>query len=284
MIKKQRYENSFTLIELIITIVVLGIVMIPVGLMSMEYVRGIAYSRDLTVIEGLAKLEMSKINNLDYNDATLANGYNNTSTNYEDYPYDLRRTVEEIGGIKKVQVRVYLAGDGANQLINLITYLADVSFGAGSGGSKITIPNPCFLAGTPILMADGSLKPIEQIRVGDIVVAFDQETETFKQDKVTELFEHKENKYLIVNAKLKVTANHLVYSDGEWVQIGKLKKGDMLLNVEGRPEAIISIEEASENVLVYNFELNPYHAYVAGGIVAHNKKVPEVPISEIPQP
>lgn len=31
----------------------------------------------------------------------------------------------------------------------------------------------CFLPGTPILMADGSEKPIEQVRIGDLVLAFD---------------------------------------------------------------------------------------------------------------
>ncbi len=31
----------------------------------------------------------------------------------------------------------------------------------------------CFLPGTPILMADGTEKPIEQIRIGDLVMAFD---------------------------------------------------------------------------------------------------------------
>jgi hypothetical protein len=34
-------------------------------------------------------------------------------------------------------------------------------------------PTPCFAAGTPILMANGSNKPIEEIRIGDTVLAFD---------------------------------------------------------------------------------------------------------------
>lgn len=283
MIRKRRCANSFTLIELIITIVVLGIVMIPVGLMSMEYVRGIAYSHDLAVVEGLAKTEMAQINNLGYDNLPIIVS---TFENYKGLPYDLERTVVSAGSdLKKAQVRVYPHGAPDNNLINLVTYVASVSFGSGSGGGLISIPqDPCFLAGTPILMSDGSQKSIEQIRVGDIVVAFDQETETFKQDKVTELFEHKADKYLIVNYKIKVTANHLVYSKGGWIQIGQMQVGDMLLNAEGKPEAIISIEKASENVLVYNFELNPYHAYVAGGIVAHNKKVPVQPLSPIEPP
>ncbi|MBM3251820.1 MAG: prepilin-type N-terminal cleavage/methylation domain-containing protein [Candidatus Omnitrophica bacterium] len=274
---KNRNQNGFTLIEMIIAVVLLGLVLIPLGLMSTEYVRGIAYSRDLSVVEGLAKAEMAKINNLGYDNLPIGIS---TFENYEGYPYDLERTVTENGDFKKVQVRIYPAGDANKQLINLVSYIADVAFGAGSGGGWINIPHdPCFLAGTPILMADGSLKPIEQIKVGDKVIAFDQDTEKFKEDKVTELFHHKVNKYLIINDKIKVTNNHLVYSAGKWIEIGKLKVGDKLLNAEGKPEAITSIEKVSGDVFVYNFELNPYHAYVAGGIVAHNKKL--IPISPI---
>jgi hypothetical protein len=43
----------------------------------------------------------------------------------------------------------------------------------GSVGSEIAHPPRCFLAGTPILMADGQEKPIEDIRVGDMVMSFD---------------------------------------------------------------------------------------------------------------
>ncbi len=34
-------------------------------------------------------------------------------------------------------------------------------------------PPRCFLPGTPILLADGTEKPIEQVRIGDLVLAFD---------------------------------------------------------------------------------------------------------------
>jgi len=133
--------TGFTLIELIVTIVVLGLVMIPLGLMSIEYMGSIVYSRDSGVAEGLAKLEMSKVNNLAYSDASLADGYDSTTSSYEGYPYNLRRTVNYVSGwsnnLKKVQVRVYPLGDSTNSLVNLITYVADASFGKGSEGGAV---------------------------------------------------------------------------------------------------------------------------------------------------
>jgi len=272
---KTRFIKGFTIIEIIITIVLVGLVLIPLGFMATEYIRGTFYSRDLGAAEGLAKDELSKVNNLAFTDLTLADGYDNITGNYQGYPYDLRRSVNYVPGsnnaLKQVQIRIYLHGDLSKQLVSMVTYVANVPFGAGSGGSSIYIPGPCFLSGTPILMSDGSLKPIENVKVGDAIIAFDEKTGEFKEDKVVEFFVHDTDRYLLINDYLKVTANHPVYHEGKWVEIGNLKVGDNILNSLGQPEAIRSIEEVKEKALVYNFEVNPYHTYVAGGIVAHNK-------------
>ncbi len=139
MINKYK-KRGFVLIELIITITLMGIIMVPLGIMSMEFMRGIVYSRDSGVVDGLAKVEMAKINNLVFGDTTLADGYDNTATNYEGYPYDLRRIVNfanpPANTLKKVQVRIYPSGNIITPLLNTITYRADVSYGAGSGSGS----------------------------------------------------------------------------------------------------------------------------------------------------
>lgn len=275
MSKTKKFLGSFTLIEIIITIVLVGLALIPLSIMALEYVRGTFYSRDLGVVEGLAKDELSKVNSLSFNDPTLADGYNNITGNYQGYPFDLQRSVNIVPGmnnaLKQVQVRIYPAGDLSRQLINITTFVASTSFGPGSGGNVVDVIHSCFLAGTPILMADGSLKPIEDVKVGDALIAFDEKTKTFKEDKVLKFFVHHTNKYLLINDYLKVTANHPVYHDGKWTEIGKLKIGDHILNAKGASEPIVSIKKIKEKVMVYNLEVNPYHTYVAGGIVAHNK-------------
>ena len=136
----------------------------------------------------------------------------------------------------------------------------------------------CFLAGTLVTMANGTKKPIEEIQVGDIVLAYDEESQEMKPDKVVHVFQHdKEDTYLIVNGKLKVTPVHRVLSKGEWIEIGRLKVGDTLTNKEGQPISIESIEQISEIVNIYNFEVNPYHTYTVGmgdeEIIVHNVKL-----------
>ena len=137
--------------------------------------------------------------------------------------------------------------------------------GIGGGGG-------CFLAGTMILTGDGSEIPIEDIKEGMEVYAFDKESGELKVSKVSQTFFHpKENTYLIVNDNLLVTPNHPVLNNNKWVEIGELEEGDMLTDKDNNPILISKIEEVDELSDVFNFEVEKYHTYVAEGIIVHNK-------------
>lgn len=130
-------STGFTLIEIIITIVIVAVFLTCIALMFQQNINGLVFSSDLIKSLNLARLEISKINNLSYTDSTLADGYNHTTANYEDSGYDLNRTVNYVPGtgnnLKKVEVTLYPAGT-TNQLVKLATYIAEVSFGPGSTG------------------------------------------------------------------------------------------------------------------------------------------------------
>ena len=139
--------------------------------------------------------------------------------------------------------------------------------GGGTGGG-----GGCFLAGTMILTGDGSEIPIEDIKEGMEVYAFDKESGELKVSKVSQTFFHpKENTYLIVNDNLLVTPNHPVLNNNKWVEIGELEEGDMLTDKDNNPILISKIEEVDELSDVFNFEVEKYHTYVAEGIIVHNK-------------
>ncbi|HOW35749.1 MAG TPA: Hint domain-containing protein [Candidatus Omnitrophota bacterium] len=132
----------------------------------------------------------------------------------------------------------------------------------------------CFLAGTPISMADGSFRPIESIKIGDMVLAYDETSGQIKPDEVTNVFNHpKEDNYLIINGQLKVTPIHSVLSKGEWRPIGELKVGDTLTDPAGKDISIVSIVPVQEKIDIFNFETSPHHTYIAGGYVVHNRKM-----------
>ncbi|MBM3251645.1 MAG: hypothetical protein FJZ11_02525 [Candidatus Omnitrophica bacterium] len=146
----------------------------------------------------------------------------------------------------------------------------------------VTSGGLCFLSGTPILMADGTTKPIEQIQIGDKVLAFNEKTGDMQEDKVVKLSVHNAKKYLIVNESLKVTPEHPFYSEGKWVEIGSLKIGDKLLKYPGQIQEITSIKEIEEETTVYNLEVEPSHTYFANDLLVHNKGMENV--SELPSP
>ncbi|MFC1703381.1 polymorphic toxin-type HINT domain-containing protein [Candidatus Omnitrophota bacterium] len=134
---------------------------------------------------------------------------------------------------------------------------------------------PCFVPGTSITMADGTSKPIEHINVDDEVLAFNEETKQTVKDAVKYVFLNTADRYLIVNGALKVTPNHPVYHNGQWVEIGSLKIGDELLNQKGELEPISDIQEVKLDmpITVYDLNVNPYHTYFAEGYLVHNKKL-----------
>ncbi len=121
-------------------------------------------------------------------------------------------------------------------------------------------------------MADGTTKPIEAVREGELVLAYDVAAGQFQPDTVKHVLVHKdfEEGYLILNGHLKVTANHPIHANGGWVEAGQLRLGDNMLNAHGQLEPVTSIEHRRERVTVHNFEVNPFHTYVANGLVVHN--------------
>ena len=131
MLKLHKNIKGFSLVELIMTIVVISIVAIPVSLLLTEHIRSVVYSQDITVALNLARMEMEKVNNLSYASISIA-----SYANYSGYAYDVTRTVTYAQGnvgsaesLKKIIVEVKKAGS-ATVITTLTTYLAkNVSFG-----------------------------------------------------------------------------------------------------------------------------------------------------------
>jgi len=138
------------------------------------------------------------------------------------------------------------------------------SSGGGDGG--------CFAAGASVLMADGSPKPIEEIRVGDKVFGAD-ESGARVANTVTTLFVH-EGPYALlrINDVLLVTPEHLVKTSSGWIPAGELVVGETLYAPDGALVPVTSITSGPIESVVYNLETVPSHTYYAGGVLVHNLK------------
>lgn len=138
--------------------------------------------------------------------------------------------------------------------------------------NSITESTGCFLGGTPILMADGSYKNIEDVGVGELVRSYDFEEKAFVPAPVLQTYIHPSNPggYLEINS-IKVTPNHPLFINGDWLAAGEAKVGDMLFGEEGEATPITSIKQFEGSYTVYNFEIEETHVYYTKDMLSHNR-------------
>ncbi|GHE54185.1 polymorphic toxin-type HINT domain-containing protein [Streptomyces capitiformicae] len=142
----------------------------------------------------------------------------------------------------------------------------------------------CFLAGTDVQMADGSTKDIEDIEVGDEILATDPETGETGARKITRLIVTDDDKLFNELSiatddgieKLTATYEHPFWSPSEqdWVEAGVLAPGMSLLSEEGKTVVVTANRAYEDSVRTYNLTVDDLHTYyvLAGDapILVHN--------------
>lgn len=155
--------------------------------------------------------------------------------------------------------------------------------GAGLGG-RGKAGGYCFLAGTLVRMGDGSEKKIEDIEVGDEVLATDPRSGETGSQKVTHLIRTegvKELNSLSIESsagvdELVTTREHPFWSPSEkaWVNAGDLKPGASLLTDAGATVHVVANRPFTKYVKTYNFtvaNLHTYHVKVGSAwVLVHN--------------
>jgi hypothetical protein len=156
------------------------------------------------------------------------------------------------------------------------------------------LPNS-FVAGTPVLLADGRTRPIQDVRVGDEVWATDPVTGVSEPRRVTDLIVGYGVKHLVDIAivpdpaqsglvrspsTLTATDTHPFWTDGRWVNAKDLRPGDRLteppafLGAAPRTPAVVGTHDRTRVERVFNFTVEGLHTYyVEAGqtsVLVHN--------------
>ena len=144
--------------------------------------------------------------------------------------------------------------------------------GAVTGAISGTLgANNCFVAGTPVCLADGSSVTIENLSVGAKVVCSSEDTPyALTSSVVVDTFSREvETTYIVDcgNFNVETTAEHPFYVvENGWTEAQYLESGDHLITQTGNTLMVDNVTAKYEPTTVYNFEVANYHTYYVGGV------------------
>jgi len=132
----------------------------------------------------------------------------------------------------------------------------------------------CCIAGTEVLLCDGTTIPIESLQEGDEVQGFDHDTgqwvcapvlrTTVRQvDTVVDLEVDPDGAGPLVAFTLTGTLEHpfFVPVRGEYVAMAELRAGDGLRREDGGEAVVVGVEVRAVRVEVFNLEVGEVHDY-----------------------
>ncbi|WP_188195970.1 polymorphic toxin-type HINT domain-containing protein [Nonomuraea sp. SYSU D8015] len=145
-----------------------------------------------------------------------------------------------------------------------------------------------FVPGTAVLMADGTRRPIEEVGVGDKVLATDPETgESSTRPVVATIIGDGDKRLVEITVDtdgakgddtgvVVATHNHPFWVDdkGRWIEAADLRTGDIVLTSEAARLSVISLHERIAGQRVHNLTVDGVHTYyVTAGdadVLVHN--------------
>lgn len=121
-------------------------------------------------------------------------------------------------------------------------------------------------------MADGTARDIDDIQIGDLVLAADPDTGDVTAEPVTDLIIGSGEKDLVTITAdpngdghpdhLTATTNHPFYADGRWTNAGNLVAGDRLTTDTWTTYPANSVvRRAPQHATVYNLTIADLHTY-----------------------
>jgi hypothetical protein len=142
---------------------------------------------------------------------------------------------------------------------------------------------------TLVSTKDG-LIPIAEIKIGDLVWAFDEETGARSLQEVTHLIRGEGEKLLVEieleNKEIITATNGHPFFNPElkkWVYADQLEEGSQLLDQNGDTLKVSVVRKYKETAYVYNLTVNNDHTYYVSksGVLSHNANVCNIPVGVV---
>jgi hypothetical protein len=151
-----------------------------------------------------------------------------------------------------------------------------------------------FDAGTPVLMADGSHRPISEVGVGDLVAATDPDTGRSVAGLVSKVYRTHDTDLtdvVVADASggtdvIHTTSRHLFFSDTEhqWVEAARLTPGTALHDAHGATVAVAEVRTIPGAQDMYDLTVDGVHTFyvLADGatVLVHNVTCARIKIDD----
>ena len=161
------------------------------------------------------------------------------------------------------------------------------ALGGGAGGALSHVTGiaryGCFTPDTPVLMADGTTKPISQVETGEQVLAHNPTTGQDEPATVEQTFVHEKVPTLRVtttSGTVETTATHPFHvQDRGYTPAEQLREGDILHTPDGHTTTVVSIQATGRAETVHNLAITGHHNYhvattTGQPILVHNNTNP----------
>ncbi|MFD2465725.1 polymorphic toxin-type HINT domain-containing protein, partial [Amycolatopsis samaneae] len=164
---------------------------------------------------------------------------------------------------------------------------------------RVCVPKNSFTPDTPVLMADGSHRRIDQVVVGEEVTATDPVSGLTGPRRVSAIIVGEGEKHLVKvgvgvdgthTGTVDATDHHPFWVDGEgrWVDAKDLKPGSRLRAADGGELPVTSVGFRTEVRKVYNLTVEGIHTYYVDAhgadVLVHNSDACEVGEEPKPKP
>ena len=148
-----------------------------------------------------------------------------------------------------------------------------------TGVAANTAARACSFAGaTTVFLAGGTHKPIEDVRVGDKVIATDPETGEQVAKQVEHVFVHPDKviDLVVAGEVITTTEDHPFWSvtDKGFQRADELSPGEKVLSADGRVITVSGLDlGTTREALAYNLSVEGIHTYHVGNaeILVHNE-------------
>jgi len=160
------------------------------------------------------------------------------------------------------------------------------TIGISSSNQGISLRGLCLAEDTRITMVNGITKNINNIQVGEKIIAFNEEINLFVEDEIELIADEQEKELFEIllqsGKKIKSSKDHKFLTDNGWKKLSeitlfdKIKTVDYIIKIgissnkiDPLYDKIISIKSIGIKKC-YDITTKKYHNFIANGIITHN--------------